>query len=56
MPPGVFLLTRPGHDPNGITGNLVITGDLTIEGAGSGATMIRFIYFMQKTYFLMIET
>jgi hypothetical protein len=40
LPAGTFQLTRVGHDVGGITGSLVISDDLTIQGAGSAVTVI----------------
>ncbi len=40
MPAGIFLLTRPGNDDADVLGDLDITDDLTIQGAGSSLTII----------------
>ena len=40
VPLGVYALTRPGYDNNALVGDLDIANDLTIQGAGSGATII----------------
>jgi uncharacterized repeat protein (TIGR01451 family)/CSLREA domain-containing protein len=40
LPAGVFLLTRPGDDDAAVLGDLDITDDLTIQGAGSRATIV----------------
>lgn len=40
IPPGVYLLTRAGFDDSALVGDLDISNDLTIQGAGSGATII----------------
>lgn len=40
LPAGVFLLTRPGDDDLAVLGDLDITDNLTIQGAGSGVTIV----------------
>jgi CSLREA domain-containing protein len=40
VPPGVYMLTRPGYDNGALVGDLDIVHDLTIQGAGSGTTII----------------
>jgi len=40
LPSGVYLLTRPGNDDATVLGDLDIADDLTIQGAGSGATIV----------------
>ncbi len=40
LPAGVYLLTRPGIDDNALVGDLDITNDLTIQGAGSAAALV----------------
>jgi CSLREA domain-containing protein len=40
LPAGVYTLTRPGDDDNAVRGDLDITQPLTIQGAGSGVTII----------------
>ena len=40
VPSGVFLLTRPGVDDGAVIGDLDIVDDLTIQGAGSGGTIV----------------
>jgi CSLREA domain-containing protein len=40
LPSGVYLLTRLGDDDLAVLGDLDITDDLTIQGAGSGATVV----------------
>ena len=40
LPAGVFLLTRAGDDDAAVLGDLDITADLTIQGAGSAATIV----------------
>ena len=40
MPSGTFTLTRPGYDDAALVGDLDIVHDLTIQGAGSAATII----------------
>ncbi len=40
LPAGVYLLTRPGIDDNALVGDLDITHDLTIQGAGSAAAIV----------------
>ena len=40
VPAGVYMLTRPGYDNNSVVGDLDINHDLTIQGAGSGVTII----------------
>ena len=40
LPAGVFLLTRPGLDDVNVLGDLDISQSLTIQGAGSGATIV----------------
>src|SRR5438046_4069720 len=38
LPAGTYQLTRPGYDDDGLVGDLDSKHDLTIQGAGSGAT------------------
>jgi hypothetical protein len=40
VPAGVFQLTRAGNEDGAVLGDLDITDDLTIQGAGSGLTII----------------
>jgi CSLREA domain-containing protein len=40
LPSGVYLLTRPGEDDAAVLGDLDITDDVTIQGAGPGSTII----------------
>jgi CSLREA domain-containing protein len=40
LPPGVYLLTRPGDDDNAIRGDLDIIRPLIIQGAGPDVTII----------------
>ena len=40
VPSGVYLLNRPGDDDGAVTGDLDITHDLAIQGAGSASTII----------------
>src|SRR5436305_1377539 len=40
IPSGTYVLTRPGYQANALVGDLDIKHDLTIQGAGSGATTI----------------
>ena len=40
LPAGVYQLTRPGDDDMAVLGDLDITDDLTIQGAGSGVTIV----------------
>jgi CSLREA domain-containing protein len=40
VPSGVYLLTRPGVDDAAILGDLDITDQLIIQGAGPGATVV----------------
>ena len=40
LPSGVYLLTRPGNDDAAVLGDLDIADDLTIQGAGSGVTIV----------------
>ena len=40
LPAGVYVLTRPGYDDEALVGDLDIKHDLTIQGAGSGATIV----------------
>jgi CSLREA domain-containing protein len=40
VPTGTFSLTRPGYDDNALVGDLDIAHDLTIQGAGSSATIV----------------
>ena len=40
IPPGVYVLTRPGDDDGAIIGDLDITQPLIIQGAGSSLTII----------------
>src|SRR5512143_812126 len=40
VPPGVYVLTRPGYDDNALLGDLDVVHNLNIQGAGSGATII----------------
>ncbi len=40
LPAGTFTLTRAGSDDNGQLGDLDITGDLTLTGAGAASTTV----------------
>ena len=40
VPAGTYMLTRPSYEDSAIAGDLDIAKDLTIEGAGSDATII----------------
>ena len=40
LPAGTYQLTRVGHDISGITGSLMISDDVTIQGGGPVATII----------------
>jgi CSLREA domain-containing protein len=40
LPAGVYLLTRPGNDDADVLGDLDISDDLTIQGAGSATTIV----------------
>lgn len=40
VPPGVYMLTRAGYDDGALVGDLDIKKNVTIQGAGSGATII----------------
>jgi CSLREA domain-containing protein len=40
VPAGTYTLTRPGFDDNALVGDLDITKDVTIQGAGSSLTII----------------
>src|SRR5438552_12851755 len=40
LPAGVYGLTRPGYDNNSLVGDLDIADDLTIQGAGSGLSIV----------------
>ena len=40
VPAGTFTLTRAGYDDAALVGDLDIAHDLTIQGAGSGATIV----------------
>src|SRR5205085_3551911 len=40
VPAGTYVLTRPGYDDGALIGDLDIKHDLTIQGAGSAATII----------------
>ena len=40
LPAGVYLLTRPGYDDGALVGDLDISDDLTIQGAGSDVTIV----------------
>jgi CSLREA domain-containing protein len=40
LPSGIYLLTRPGYDNGALVGDLDVAGDLTIQGAGSGVTIV----------------
>jgi uncharacterized repeat protein (TIGR01451 family)/CSLREA domain-containing protein len=40
LPAGVYQLTRPGDDDAAVLGDLDISDDLTIQGAGSRATIV----------------
>jgi CSLREA domain-containing protein len=40
LPAGTFQLTRPGNDDVAVLGDLDITDSLTIQGAGSGLTIV----------------
>ncbi len=40
LPAGMYVLTRPGYDDDALVGDLDIGHDLTIQGAGSTATIV----------------
>ncbi|HEX9076855.1 MAG TPA: choice-of-anchor Q domain-containing protein [Anaerolineae bacterium] len=40
LPAGTYVLTRPGYDDNALVGDLDIGHDLTLQGAGSGVTIV----------------
>jgi CSLREA domain-containing protein len=40
LPSGLYLITRVGYDDDALVGDLDIKHDLTIQGAGSGATIV----------------
>src|SRR5438309_2465934 len=40
VPSGVYMITRVGYDDDALVGDLDIKHDLTIQGAGSGTTII----------------
>jgi predicted outer membrane repeat protein len=40
LPAGLYQLTRPGDDDVAVLGDLDITDNLTIQGAGSGVTIV----------------
>src|SRR5439155_1504530 len=40
VPSGVYMLTRTGYDDNAVLGDLDITDDLVIQGAGAQRTII----------------
>ncbi len=40
LPAGTYVITRPGYDDNALIGDYDIGHDLTIQGAGSGATIV----------------
>ncbi len=40
LPAGVYQLTRAGRDDGAVVGDLDIVDDLTIQGAGSGVTIV----------------
>ncbi len=40
LPSGVYMLTRPGYDDGSLVGDLDVGHDLTIQGAGSAATIV----------------
>src|SRR5207302_7230141 len=40
VPSGVYVLTRVGYEDNALVGDLDINDDLTIQGAGAGATIV----------------
>ena len=40
LPAGTYTLTRVGYDDGAIAGDLDITADLAIQGAGSGVTIV----------------
>ena len=40
LPAGTYVITRPGYDNGGLVGDYDISQDLTIQGAGSGATIV----------------
>jgi CSLREA domain-containing protein len=40
LPAGVYVLTRAGFDDSALVGDLDISDDVTIQGAGSGVTII----------------
>src|SRR6185369_11695995 len=40
LPAGTYVIERPGYDNNALVGDYDIGHDLTLQGAGSGATII----------------
>src|SRR5438445_1344934 len=40
VPSGLYLITRVGYDDDALVGDLDLKHDMTIQGAGSGATII----------------
>jgi large repetitive protein len=40
MPSGTYLLTRPGDEDGAVLGDLDVTDDLTLQGAGSASTIV----------------
>jgi CSLREA domain-containing protein len=40
LPAGVYTLTRPGYEDGALVGDLNISNDLTIKGAGSSLTIV----------------
>jgi CSLREA domain-containing protein len=40
VPSGVYLLTRPGDDDGDVVGDLDVTHDLAIQGAGAASTIV----------------
>jgi len=40
LPGGTYSITRPGYDDNALVGDYDIANDLTLLGAGSGATIV----------------
>lgn len=40
LPAGTYTITRVGYDDNAIAGDLDISADLVIQGAGSGVTIV----------------
>src|SRR5260221_13565780 len=40
LPSGTYKITRPGYDDGVLLGDLDISHDVTIQGAGSGATIV----------------